>query len=140
MLTVKNAKKHLESTCDFENDTVAMVWDKFKEFCREDVLGEEGKEILFQCGVFKFKEEKMFYFDFVRQFTIYDGDEYKGMEQLHCEFQFEYTKEVKRLRATKWSMKYKSLDEFFNKVENLKAFKKALQLTPIKRELYQEKV
>lgn len=140
MITIKNAKKHLESKFDFENDTVAIIWDKFKEFCREDVLGEDDKEILFQCGVFKFTEEKMFYFDFVRQFSIYEGDEYIGMEQLHCEFQFEYTKEVKRLKAIEWSMDFENLDEYFNAVENLKAFQKGLQLTPIKRQLFQEQV
>ena len=140
MITIKNAKKHLESTFDFENDTVAMIWDKFKEFCREDVLGEDEKEILFECGVFKYTEEKVFYFNFVRQFTIYEGDEYKGMEQLHCEFLFEYTKEIEHLKAIEWSMDHESLDDFFNGVENLKAFQKGIQLTPIKRELYQEEI
>lgn len=37
-------------------------------------------------------------------------------------------------------MDYESLDEFFAAVEDLKAFQKVLQLTPIKRELYQEEV
>ena len=140
MITVKNAKAYFETTLDFENDKVATIWEKFKVFCREDIQGEEEKEILFECGIFKFTGEKMLHFNFVRQFTKYEDDEYGGMEQLHCEFLFEYTKEVKRLKATEWSMDYESLDEFFAAVEDLKAFQKVLQLTPIKRELYQEEV
>jgi hypothetical protein len=43
--------------------------------------------------------KELFYFDFVRQFMIYDEEEYSHMEQLHCEFVFKLTDERNILRS-----------------------------------------
>jgi hypothetical protein len=140
MITVKNAAIYLKDKIGENANDIKKVWQAFKDFCKEPVEGEEEKEILFQCGVFNFTGEKLFHFDFVRQFTVYDEDEYSHIEQLHCEFLFEPTNELKKLKATEWSMDYDDKDGFFNHIENIKEFKIPLNLKPKKTEIYQEEV
>ena len=67
-------------------------------------------------------------------------DEYSRMEQLHCEFLFKPTDELRRLEIGEWSMDYDDIDDFFNEIENLKEFKIPLSLEPIKIEIYQEEI
>ncbi|MDR7002050.1 hypothetical protein [Neobacillus niacini] len=112
----------------------------FKGFCKEPVEGEEDKEILFECGIYDFTGEELFHFGFVRQFSIFEEDEYDHMEQLHCLFYFKPTEELKMLEATEWSMDYDDLDTFFNHIENLQEFNIPLNLKPISSEIYQEEV
>ncbi|MEH6945688.1 hypothetical protein V7068_01250 [Bacillus sp. JJ634] len=59
---------------------------------------------MLKCGVYDFTGEELFHFDFVRQFTVYEQDEYSHMEQLHCEFLFKPTDELSKLEVEEWSM------------------------------------
>jgi hypothetical protein len=70
MITVKNAESYLKDKIGYDTDDIEKVWETFKSFCKESVEGEEEKEILFECGVYDFTGEELFYFNFVRQFTI----------------------------------------------------------------------
>lgn len=104
------------------------------------IEGEEDKEILFQCGVYDYSGEDLFHFDFVRQFTIYEEDNYSQMEQLHCECLIEPIDELKKFEVSEWSMDYDNIEDFFNHLENLQEFKIPLTFKPIKLEIYQEKI
>ncbi|WP_449376291.1 hypothetical protein [Bacillus safensis] len=79
MITVKNAESYLKDSISEDNDDIKKVWETFKAFSKETVEGEEDKEILFQCGVYDFTGEELFHFDFVRQFTVYEEDDYSHM-------------------------------------------------------------
>lgn len=140
MTTVKNAESYLKNKIGEDIDDIKTIWETFKDFCKEPVEGEEDIEILFQCGVFDFTGEDQFHLDFVRQFTVYEEDEYSRMEQLHCEFLFKPTDELRRLEIEAWSMDYDDVDDFFNHIENLQEFKIPMNLEPIKSEIYQEKI
>lgn len=140
MITVKNAESTLKDKIGKDSDDIKKVWETFKNFCKEPVEGEEDKEILFQCGVYDFTGEELFHFDFVRQFTVYEEDEYSHMEQLHCEFLFKPTVELRKLEVAEWSMDYDDIDDFLNHIENLQEFKIPFNLKAIKSEIYQEEV
>ena len=60
------------------------------------------------------------------------------MEQLHCEFSFKPTDELRSLEVSEWPMDYDDPDDFFNHIENLLGFKIPFNLKPIKSEIYQE--
>lgn len=138
MITVVNAESHLKNKIGDDTDDIKKVWETFRAFCKVPVEGEEDKEILFQCGVYDFTGEELFHFDFVRQFTMYEEDEYSRMEQLHCEFLYKPTDELSKLETEEWSMDYDDIDAFFTQIENLQEFKIPLNLKPIKLEIYQE--
>jgi hypothetical protein len=140
MITVQNAENYLKDKIGEDAEDIKKVWETFKDFCKEPVEGEEDKEILFQCGVYDFTGEELFHFDFVRQFTVYEEDEYSHMEQLHCEFLFKPTVELRKLEVSEWSMDYGDIDDFLNHIENLQEFKITLNLKSIKSEIYQEEV
>jgi hypothetical protein len=140
MITVKNAESHLKDRIGKGTEDIKRVWETFKDFCKEPVEGEEDKEILFECGIHDFTGEELFYFNFVRQFTVYEEDEYSHMEQLHCEFLFKPTDELRSLEVSEWSMDNDDIDHFLNHIENLHEFRKPLNLKPIKSEIYQEKI
>lgn len=135
MITIANAEKQLASRVGEVNKDVQYVWDVFKEFAKEEVKGEEEKTILFQCGVYNFTGEKLFYFDFVRQFIDKGGD----IQQLHCEFVFEPIKELKKLEASKWYFESEGeIEDFFDELENLPEFTIPLGYTPLELSIYQE--
>lgn len=90
--------------------------------------------------VYDFTGDDLFHFDFVRQFTVYEEDEYSHMKQLHCEFLFKPTDELSKLEVAEWSTDYDDIDDFLNHIENLQEFKIPLNLKPIKSEIYQEEV
>ncbi|MCS0672442.1 hypothetical protein [Cytobacillus firmus] len=140
MITVKNAESYLKDKIGEGVNDIKKAWVVFKDFCKEPVGGEEDSEILFQCGVFDFTGEELFHFDLVRQFTVYEEDEYSHMEQLHCEFLFKTTDELSEFEVEEWSMNYDHIDDFLNHIENLREFQIPLNLKPIKSEIYQEEV
>lgn len=140
MITVMNAESYLKHKIGEDTDDIKKVWEAFKAFCKEPVEGEEDKEVLFQCGVYDFTGEALFHLDFVRQFTVYEEDEYSRMEQLHCEFLFKPTDELSNLEIGEWSMDYDNIDDFLSHIENLQEFNIPLNLKPIKSEIYQEAV
>ncbi|MGX9134153.1 hypothetical protein ACWV26_07190 [Rummeliibacillus sp. JY-2-4R] len=140
MLTVRNVESYLKNLISEDTDDIKNAWETFKDFCRETVEGEEDKEILFQCGVYDYTGEDLFYFEFVRQFTIYEKDNNPHMEQLHCECILEPTDNLKKLEVSEWSMDYDDIDDFFNHIENLQEFKIPLNSKPVKLKIYQEKI
>lgn len=140
MISVKHAESYVKDQIGEDIKDIKKVWETFKKFCQEPVEGEEEKEILIQCGVYDFTGEEIFHFDFVRQFTVYDEDDYSHMEQLHCEFLFEPTTELRNIEIEEWSMDYEDLDEFFNHLENLLEFKIPFNTKPVKLKIYQEEI
>ncbi|MFJ8234176.1 hypothetical protein ACIQ34_00365 [Ureibacillus sp. NPDC094379] len=140
MLTVRNVESYLRNLISEDTEDIKNVWETFKTFCKETVEGEEDQEILYQCSVYNFTGEDLFHVEFVRQFTIYEEDNYSHMEQLHCECLIEPTDDLKKLEVSEWSMDYEGLDDFFNHIENLREFKIPLNYKPIKLEIYQEKI
>ncbi len=140
MTTVAEAESYLKNKIGDSND-IEKVWEVFKSFGREPVEGEDEVALLFQCGVYDFTGEELFYFDFVRQFSIYNDDEYSHMEQLHCEFIFKPTNELRKLQITEWYFDYEGdIEDFFSKIENLRKFKLPMKEKPIRFSVYQEKV
>lgn len=140
MITVKNAESYLKNKIG-DITKIDKVWDAFKSFGREPVQGEDEVALLFQCGVYDFTGEELFYFDLVRQFTIYEGDEYSKMEQLHCEFVFTPTAELRKLEASEMYFDYEGdVDDFYVMVENIEEFTTPLRHTPLKLNVYQEQI
>ncbi|MBZ5752952.1 MULTISPECIES: hypothetical protein [Metabacillus] len=138
MITIATAEDHLKKRIGENTNDVINIWGKFKSFAKEDVNDEEERAILFQCGIYNFTGEKLFYYDFVRQFT----DEEDGhIQQLHCEFVFEPIKELKKLEASEWYFDTDGeIDDFFNEIETLDEFKIPLNHKPLGLNLYQEEV
>ncbi|MGE7913934.1 hypothetical protein [Lysinibacillus xylanilyticus] len=137
-MIIQELEGYLKGKINVDTDSVVTIWTTFKEICEKDIVGEDEKEILFECGTYATGKD-MFLFSFVRQFTEYEDDEYLGMKQLHCKLLFTPVDEIKKLQATEWSMDFESLNEFFNHIENLKAFKSVVNLTPQTVQIYQEK-
>ena len=140
MIKVMQTESYLKNKIGEDTDDIKKVWKTFKIFCKEPVEGEEDKEILFQCGVYDITGEELFHLDFVRQFTVYEEDEYSRMEQLHCEFLFRPTDELSKLETEEWSMDFDEEDDFFNHIEALQEFKIPSNFKPIKLEIYQEEI
>lgn len=140
MIKLNNVESHFNNTIDIKNDSVSRIWSKFKDFCFIDVENEEDREILFETGTEKIAGVKYYYVNFVRQFTIYDGDEYEGMEQLICALYFDYTSEFRFLKKVRWSMDYENLETYFKEVEKTKAFQKMIDKIPVKRTLIKEEI
>ncbi|WP_169089553.1 hypothetical protein [Paenibacillus sp. PL91] len=82
MINVKEAENQFKAMLgDINADEVLNVWNTFKTFAKIDVECAESS-LLFQCGVYNFTGTELFYFEFVRQFTIEEEGEYSLMEQL----------------------------------------------------------
>ena len=81
----------------------------------------EETALLFQCGVYDFTGEELFYCDVVRQFAI---EEEGHLEQLHCEFVLELTKELRKLETSLMYFDYEGdVEVFYSEVESLEEFK-----------------
>jgi hypothetical protein len=141
MIKVGEAESYLKKKIGDNTSDIAKVWEVFKSFAREPIEGEDEVALLFQCGVYDFTGDELFYFDFVRQFTVYEDDEYSHMEQLHCEFVFKPTDELKKLEACEWYFDYEGdIEDFFAKIENLIEFKVPMKGKPIRLNVYQEEI
>lgn len=70
MIKVSNAENYLKDKIGENSNEITKVWEVFKTFGKEQVKDEEETTLLFQCGVYDFTGEKLFYYDFVRQFTM----------------------------------------------------------------------
>ncbi|WP_456279287.1 hypothetical protein [Bacillus sp. AK128] len=118
-----------------------QVWTLFKEFGKIPIENEDDIELLFQCGMDDEQEEPYFYIDFIRQFTIYDEEEYSHMEQFHCQLLFEPTEYLQGLSITEWYFETEGdLDDYFLHIENLDEFKHVIQHQPVKIRIYQEEI
>lgn len=142
MIKVKDAENQLKAMLiDTNADNVLNVWNCFKSFAKIDVECADSS-LLFQCGVFNFTGADLFYFDFVRQFTIEEDGEYSHMEQLHCEFIYKPVEELRPLKKSLWSYDTdNNQDLFFNKVEALNEFSIPIkEHRPIGFKVYQHEI
>lgn len=140
MIKVEQAESYLKSKIGDSSD-IEKVWDEFKAFGKELVEGEDEIALIFQCGVYDFTGPEFFYFEFVRQFSIYDENEYSHMEQLHCQFIFEPTEELRKLKTDEWYFDSEGdVEDFYAKTENLEEFKLPMKEKPISFSVFKEKV
>ena len=54
MITIADAENHLKNRIGEITNDVQKIWEEFKSFAKEVVVGEEEKAILFQCRVYDF--------------------------------------------------------------------------------------
>ena len=130
-----------EASVDLKHPNPQKSWEIFKEFARLPVdCASNG--LLFECGVYDFTGKRMFYFEFVRQFTVEKRGDFDHMEQLNIEFQFVPTSEIQDLKTHKWSFDFNSPDEFFRFVESLKEFRSLIDggLKAAEVRVYQERI
>jgi hypothetical protein len=125
------AEEHLKSMLtaegfDISNPNPQIAWDVFKSFVQKPVMCAEAG-VLFQCGVFNFAGEELFYLDFVRQFSIDDQDgEYDHMEHLHCEFTTTPNEELRQLKRNLWAFDFHNIADYFTAVEDSSEFQTAM--------------
>ncbi len=63
------------------------------------------------------------------------------MEQLHCEFVFSPTNELRSLETSEWYFDTDGdVDDFYHLVENLEEFKIPLKIEPLRLNCYQEQI
>ncbi|KAA0546208.1 hypothetical protein FZW96_15970 [Bacillus sp. BGMRC 2118] len=137
MLTVDTANNYLKQHVKNTND-VKHVWDEFKKFALMPIEDEDDVEVLFQCGL---QEDTLYYLEFVRQFTVYEGEEFSHMEQLHCEFTFEPSEELQNLQATEWYFETEEgIEDYFTYIEGLEEFTTTMKYKPLQLKIYQEKI
>lgn len=140
VINVQEAEEYLKSKIG-NSDDITTVWEVFKAFGKEPIEGEDEIALLFQCGVYDFTGEELFYLDFVRQFTIYDCEDYSRMEQLHCEFVFEPLEELSKLEVSLMYFDYEGdVEDFYSEVESCEAFKIPLKYKPSRLNIYQEEI
>lgn len=126
MIEVAETEKYLKSmlneagfTCQKPDFEIAL--NVIREFAKVEVnCTNDG--FLFQCGVYDFTGTEIFYWDIVRQFEI-EGDDGDWMEQLHFEVTFKPNSELKNFEIEEWSFDYEDLEEYFQKIRNLKEYK-----------------
>jgi hypothetical protein len=128
---------------------LSVVWPVIKEFGRiavDDVPGGPGEgddAMLFETGLFDWHDGKgeRHQIIVVRQFTLYDADEYDHMEQLTVELFDEPLRELAAARsAPMWSMEFRALDEFYGAVEASSAYRVCADRRPVEVQLYQSVV
>lgn len=94
------------------NPDPAVAWGIFKQFvvkkfkCHQD-------DLLFQCGIYNFTGEQLFYWDLVRQFSYTKNGEYDRMEQLHIEFVFKPLSKFVDVEKSVWSSDFDSIEKLF---------------------------
>ena len=143
MIKPMEAKKTLEELLiksDFEKQIPNrdIILGVFKEFSKIEVDCSHDN-FLFQCGVFNFTGEDLFYWDIVRQFMIDKDHDYDHIEQLHFEIKFEPYKELEDFMIIEWSSDDK--DKYFDKIGNLTEFRLPLEkYKPKSVNIYQEQV
>jgi hypothetical protein len=120
-------------------DDVPRSWDAMRVLAAEPVedagpRDEDGDGLLAQYGSYGLWTPKRFQLDITRQLTFYEGDEYAGMAQLHCTFEYELTDELMAVgEKSFWSFGME-LDDFFEQALALPGFAAVQQarLTPIR--------
>ncbi|NLP33696.1 MAG: hypothetical protein GX359_00660 [Clostridiales bacterium] len=102
--------------------------------------GTELKFILL-CGAYDFTGEDLFYLELVRQFVFEEEEEYDHMEQLIHAFHFRPNTGLQGLKTHLWTYDCNSVDEFFNKVENMDYFRVPIgKYIPFECRIKQEEV
>jgi hypothetical protein len=135
-LTVHETEAYLKNQVA-EKTSPEEIWGIFKRFGEIEIENEDDIELLFQCGM----EEKLFYLEFLRQFTVYDLEEYSHMEQLHCQLFFDPTKELTGLTISEWYFETEGdIEGYFKHIETLQEFTIPIKLSPVKIIIFQEKI
>ena len=125
---------------DNGNPDPKLAWQVYKQFARERVSCADD-DLLFQAGSYRFTGEDLFYFDFVRQFTIEDQDgNYDHMEQLHIEFTRQPDQLLKKIKIDLWADDIDHSGSFFSTVESMSEFQLAISYPDWKCNIYQEQV
>lgn len=142
-------KKCLEDELGEDINDISKFWEVFKSFSKKDV-GDDDRDVesglLFECGISDSTDFYLgrVYVNFVRQFSIYEKiGGYSHMEQLICNFTFEPTDEISKLKhVALWYFfdEGGDLEEYFNEVENHESFKISLKSKAIQFEIYQTEV
>lgn len=144
MVKICEAEAYLKNKiANFCLDTIDIkkIWEIFKSFGREPVEGEDEIALRFECGVYNFTGEEIFYFNFVRQFAIYVDNKYSHLEHLYCSLEFKPTEELRKLETCKYYFNYDGdINDFYRKIECLQEFKIPLTKKPIRFSVYQEEV
>lgn len=131
MLKVDNTQMKLENLLneayfDFDKPNCYLAWEVFKKYasiivdCADDAF-------LFQCGTYTFTGEEMFEFEFVRQFTIEEDEEYEHMEQLSLTLYYIPDEELKGIETNLWSYDFDTIDVFFEAVESMNEFNEIIK-------------
>lgn len=90
-----------------------------------------------QCGT----GNDEFYLDFVRQFTVYEEEEYSHMEQLHCTLYYTSNETNNNLTLTEWYFETEGeIEDYLNHIEQLEEFKHSMALKPVRISVIQEEV
>jgi hypothetical protein len=125
-----------------DNPEPRIAWTAFKAFALEPVnCADDG--VLFECGVSSVWTGKadLFYFGFVRQFSVDLDGEYDHMEQLHCLFSRSPTDDVSLLNTNLWLEQFDGKHvAYFAAVEALPEFQRGIFLKGWKCEIFQEMV
>ncbi len=136
LLTVQETEQYVKEKIG-ETTNPHLIWEIFKEFGEISIEQEDDVELLFQCGM----DNGEFYMDFVRQFTVYDEDDYSHMEQLHCKLVYDAVPILEGLETIVWYFDTEGeIIEYFHQIEKLEEFKRPIELTPIRIHIYQEEV
>ncbi len=117
--------------------TLVATWSVFREFVHEPVE-TESDGVLVQGGVYDFYGPERYIFDFLRQVQEPGKDEY---EQLHCEFEYEATPELRALGDfNEWWFpdQGRPLDDYLEDMRARPEFDAIARLTPIRGRVYQE--
>ncbi|HEY8911668.1 MAG TPA: hypothetical protein VIM51_15590 [Desulfosporosinus sp.] len=125
---------------NFSNPNPRLAWDVFKEFFSKTEVRCTEDTLFFECGVFGFTGEDLFYLEFVRQFSLNDDEgEYDHREQLQFTIFFKPCEELEKLKMNKWSFDFNSFDEYFEYIESLESFLVPIeQYVPIDSTLHYE--
>jgi hypothetical protein len=122
---------------------VAATWSVFRSFMTEPV-DSASDGVLVQAGIYDWDGPDRYVFDFLRQVEVLDEDnEHDHYEQLHCEFQFEPSDQLRAFGTfEEWWFQGDeiSLDAFMDAIEGRPEFAAVIELSPTAASVEQEEV
>lgn len=116
------------SACSAKGPLVSAIdaWRGFKTFARTVPL-DGGTGLLFQAGTYEFEGHPLFYFNPVCQFQLLNAKgEHDGFEQLHCELTCPASEALEGIDTHLWSFEFPNADAYFEAVEALPEFRRAV--------------
>lgn len=100
--------------------------------------------LLFQFGTYDWGHGDHFEFDLTRQFIAEgyeEGDDDDAMSQLHCTMRYEPSPELRLLKSQNhWCQSRAELPAFRSLVLSSEAYRHALRLRPVQREVRWDRV
>lgn len=129
MLTISKSDKHFfqmlrESGLDPKKTAPARTWEVFKEFCEVPVRCLR-QDVLVECGNF-YPGENLFHITFVRRFVVKEKADDIFID-LECDFNCAPNSNLPDKQTYCWSSDFLNLTLYFNAVENLISFQKAMR-------------